>query len=91
MKDYLLDNNNSKESDVQSDIMFKMSINNNTLVPTRFIFSQPSITNNYSSLVGGLNNTNYYVHISYIDKYGNNYDCMLSQGDKLFLSVACFD
>lgn len=91
MKDYLLDNNNSKESDVQSDIMFKMSINNNTLVPTRFIFSQPSITNNYSSLVGGLNNTNYYIHISYIDKYGNNYDCMLSQGDKIFLSVACFD
>lgn len=92
MKDYILDSNdNNKESDVQSDIMFKMSINNNTLVPTRFIFSQPSITNNFSSLIGGLNNTNYYVHICYVDKYGNNYDCMLSQGDKLFLSVACFD
>lgn len=94
MKDYLLDNNNNnnKESDVQSDIMFKMSINNNNLVPSRFIYSNPSITNNYSSLIGGLNSSNtYYIHICYIDKYGNNYDMNLSQGDKIFLSVACFD
>ncbi len=78
-------------SDVAENVLFKLSINNNTLCPTRFIFQQPSITNNYSSCIGGLNGTNYFVNIEYLDKYNNSYPALLSYGDKLFIQLAVFN
>lgn len=90
-KDYILSTNSySNFADVAENVLFKLSINNNTLCPTRFIFQQPSITNNYSSLLGGLNGTNYNVSVEYVDKYNNSYDASLSYGDKLYIQLCVF-
>lgn len=91
-KDYLLSAKQEGSLDTMAqNVLFKLSINNNTLCPTRFIFQQPSITNNYSSLIGGLNNTNYQINIEYIDKYNNSYDALLSYGDKIYVQLAAFN
>lgn len=91
-KDFILStDNNTRVSDVAENVLFKLSINNNVLSPTRFIFQQPSITNNYSSCIGGLNGTNYNVSVEYLDKYNNSYPALLSYGDKLFIQIAVFN
>lgn len=90
-KDYILSSKQENTLDTMAQhVLFKLSINNNTLCPTRFIFQQPSITNNYSSLIGGLNNTNYKINIEYIDKFNNSYDMLLSYGDKMYVQLCAF-
>lgn len=86
---YILDSNENDTYDINDGVIFKMSINNNTLAPTRFIFSQPSITNNFSSLAG-LNMTHYDITVFYYDKYGFSYPLTLTKGSKMYLQLACF-
>lgn len=90
-KKFSLITNPSDISDVSEGVLFKLSINNNTLTPTRFIYSQNGLTTNYSSIIGGLNGTNYNVSVEYLDKYNNSYPALLSYGDKLFIQLAVFN
>lgn len=90
-KDYILSMNNENKIDTMAqNVLFRLSISANSLAPTQFQFQQPSITNNYSSMIN-LNNTNYHIYVNYIDKYGNVYDATLSFGQRLYLSLCAFN
>ena len=91
-QDFILTNTkNTLYSDQEPDVLFKLSINNNTLVPTRFIYQQPNIQGNYSSCIGRINGNYYYISIEFVDKYNNAYDALLSYGDKVFVQLCCFN
>lgn len=90
-KDYVLSMNNENKMDTMAqNVLFKLSISANSLAPTQFQFQQPSITNNYSTMIN-LNNTNYHIFVNYIDRYGNVYDATLSYGQRLFVSLCAFN
>lgn len=91
-RDFILTNaKTTLYSDQEPDVLFKLSINNNTLVPTRFIYQQPNIQGNFSSCIGGINGNYYYISVEYVDKYNNSIESLLSYGDKVFVQLCCFN
>ena len=90
-KDYVLNKKQDNNLDTQTqNVLWKLSINNNNLSPQRFIYSNPNICNNYSTLIGTLNNTNYNLKLQIVDKYNNITDLLLSPYDKIYVQLCAF-
>lgn len=91
-KDFLLSNSDTQILNYYSqDTLFKLSPNWNTIFPQRLIYNNTAITNNFSALIGGLNNQQYSLSIEFIDKYNNNYEATLGLGQKLYAQIAIFN
>ena len=88
-KDYLLINDDISY-DVQNSVIFKMSINNNQIIPGRFIYSNSNISGNYSWLKGGINATSLSLSFELVDKYNHSYLFKMPYLSKIYAQIACF-
>lgn len=87
-RSFKLDDNNFTCS-LSDNVIYKMQINSNSFNINRLIYSQPSITNNYS-ILNRLSNTNFNITVQFVDKYNNIIDYSLPPGDQMFIQLCAW-
>lgn len=87
-KSYKLDDNTLTNT-LSENIIYKMQINTNSFNINRLIFSQTSITNNYS-ILNKLTNTNFMLRIQFVDKYNNIIDYNMPPRDQFYVQLCAW-
>lgn len=84
--EYELDNN-YYQATISESILYKLQIDHNKESINRLIYSNNSITNNYS-ILNSINNNYFQIYISFVDKYNNIVQYQLPPQDNIYVQLA---
>ena len=79
--------NNIFQASFSDNILYKLQIDHNKENINRLIYSNPSITNNYS-ILNNISNSSFQITVKFVDKYNNIINYMLPPGDNIYLQLA---